>query len=178
MPEWFCLAFNELSAQQVHDVLALRQAIFVLEQDCLYPDIDGRDPEAQHLFMYHEGALMAACRIFSPSYVQDNSEQVSSTDETSTIHLPQEVWVIGRVVVAQSARGLGLGRELMQRALDYCRAQQRNNDDAKPQPLSKVVKISAQARLKQFYEDLGFEQSSAPYDEDGIEHIEMRCDLG
>jgi ElaA protein len=97
MIRFACLPFAALSPIQLHDALALRSAVFVVEQACLYQDVDGRDPAAQHL-LAEDGGLLAYARILPPG---------ARFDVTS----------IGRVVVAPRARGAGLGRRLVQEAI-------------------------------------------------------------
>lgn len=140
--EWS--AFDSLSARDVHDLLKLRQDVFMLEQDCLFPEIDGKDPETEHFFLRDEetGVLAGAIRLF----VAD----------------PSEVR-IGRVVVAQSHRGLGLGRDLMLAGMEKARV---IAPDAK-------IHLSAQAHLEKFYQSLGFATVSEVYLEDDIPHIDM-----
>ncbi len=141
--DWNWFAFDELSGADVYDMLHLRQQIFVLEQTCLYPDIDGRDPTARHcLGRDANGTLLAYLRLFAP------------IDGQATI---------GRVVVAKQARGTGLGRELMQVGIAHSRTLY--PDDA--------IWLGAQAHLQGFYGSLGFQPISAIYDEDGIPHIDM-----
>jgi ElaA protein len=138
-------AFDALSGRDVHDLLALRSAIFVVEQRCLYQDVDGLDPLARHLLMRDpDGALVAYARALPPG----TRFAVTS---------------IGRVVVRDDHRGTGLGRALMEAVL----ARLERDDGDVP------VKLSAQAHLTRFYASLGFEAVGAPYDEDGIPHVAM-----
>ncbi len=94
------LTFAEIDARALHDVLRLRQEVFVLEQDCVYPDIDGRDvePGTHHVLLTEDGALLGYARVL---------------DDGGT-------WRVGRVVVHPEARGRGLARDLMQAALPLC----------------------------------------------------------
>lgn len=144
-------AFDGLSGREVHDVLALRAAIFVVEQRCIHQDVDGLDPLGRHLLL-HDGAgqLVAYARVLPPG-----------------TRFP--VTSIGRVVVREDARGAGLGRRLMHEALARIEAE----DGKVP------VKLSAQAHLSAFYASLGFSVVGEPYDEDGIPHVAMlRSDRG
>ena len=139
------VTFGQLSPHEVHDLLKLRQDIFVVEQASLYADIDGKDPDALHCLVTRRetGALVGAIRVFAD---EQNGEAR-----------------IGRVVIADTARGSGLGRAMMLEGI------------AKVErlvPGANIV-IGAQAHLEQFYQSLGFETTSAPYDEDGILHIDM-----
>jgi ElaA protein len=137
--------FRELSAAELYSVLRLRCEVFVVEQQCAYLDVDGRDPEADHLLAWGNNDLLAGClRVFAPD----------EADATAQI---------GRVVTAPEARGTGLGRWLMDEAVDFIA--ERHG--------AVRIKISAQAHLERFYTDFGFSRSSADYLEDGILHCEM-----
>lgn len=141
------VAFAQLLPHQLYALLKLRQDVFVLEQDCLYPDLDDKDQLAQHLLMSsaEQDQLSAYARILPPN---TRFKEVS----------------IGRVVVAQRDRDKGLGRDLMLWAIEEC---------ARLYP-AQTVRISAQAHLEPFYASLGFVTDSEPYEEDGIPHLEMR----
>ncbi|WP_428644643.1 GNAT family N-acetyltransferase [Roseibium sp.] len=139
------LRFDQLSNHDVHDLLRLRQNIFILEQNSLYADIDGKDPEALHLMIRncHTGELVGAIRLFADL---KNGEAR-----------------IGRVVIAQEGRGGGLGRLMMEAGID----------EARRQVPGCRIHVSAQAYLENFYGSLGFETVSEVYIEDGIPHIDM-----
>lgn len=141
---WFWLTFAELSRQQLYSLLQLRQAVFVVEQNCVYLDADSFDQDAWHLLGENSGQLAAYCRVLKPG---------GKYSEVS----------IGRVLTAEKFRGLGLGKELMSVALTHIESEF---------PAS-AVRISAQLYLKKYYQDFGFKPVSEPYDEDGIPHIEM-----
>jgi ElaA protein len=145
---WQWSRFSELTVEDLYAVVRLREAVFVVEQNCPYPDADGRDPGAWHLLGWVQGPvqreLVAYSRIFEPG--------VRYTEGS-----------IGRVVTAPDVRGTGLGRVLMAEAL------RRIESLAPGQP----VKIAAQRRLEDFYLSLGFRSTSAPYEEDGIIHVDM-----
>lgn len=143
---WHCLPFDTLPNLILYDLLRLRSEVFVVEQNCVFQDIDRQDMDAHHLLGYNEaGELAAYARLF-PAGV--------SYAEAS----------IGRVIVAQPFRQYGLGRELMRQALAH--------SDALfgPQP----NKIGAQQHLEHFYNEFGYEQCGPMYVEDGIPHIPMR----
>jgi ElaA protein len=144
---WEFLSYDRLSAEQVYEVLALRQMVFVVEQHCPYLDADGRDLHSWHLLgIDRQKTLLAYLRLVLPGYrFQEPS--------------------IGRVVVHPRARGRGLGRALMLEGI-------RRSGDVFP---GRPIRISAQQYLQRFYEDLGFvrEKAGDPYSEDGIPHIEM-----
>jgi ElaA protein len=138
---WHDRAFVELTPRELYAITALRERVFVVEQNCAYLDADGVDPQCRHLWADDEArTIHAYCRLV-PAGVK--FAEVS----------------IGRVITAPEARGTGLGKELMQRALAAVGAV--------------TVRIGAQAHLEKFYGDLGFAKASEPYDEDGIPHIEM-----
>jgi ElaA protein len=142
---WKTIAFHEFSLEELYQALALRQEIFIVEQTCPYPDADGLDQQALHLFATDpDNKIVAYCRIFHPSAIKEES-------------------VIGRVVVHQSYRGTGLGRTLMQNAIDYL---YRSFPEAD-------IKISAQSYLRRFYSSLGFEVIGDEYLEDDIPHLPM-----
>jgi ElaA protein len=147
---WTVAPLAELNPLALYQALALRAQVFVLEQACIYLDPDGVDLKAWHLLGHDEdsGELLACARLLPP---------LAKGPE----HLLPE---IGRVVTAPAARGSGAGRALMQRALLEC---------ARLWP-GQTVAISAQSYLLDFYAGLGFVSVSAPYDEDGIVHIDMQ----
>jgi ElaA protein len=137
-------SFAQLSAAELYSLLRLRCEVFVVEQQCAYPDIDGRDPEANHLLAWDSSGRLCAClRVFGPD----------GTDAAR----------IGRVVTSSADRGAGLGRWLMQEALDFVAG--RYGDVP--------IAISAQVYLERFYADFGFMRSSPDYLEDGILHCDM-----
>jgi ElaA protein len=146
--DWQWRAFADLTAWELHEVLALRQQVFVLEQTCLYPDIDGLDPGAHHLLGWRtvdgKRELAATLRCLGPG---------AKYREMS----------LGRVATSPAARGAGIGRELV--ATGIAGAQQLHPGHA--------IRIGAQAHLERFYAGFGFRTVSAPYDEDGILHIDM-----
>jgi len=136
--------FDELTLNDLYDILQLRSEIFVVEQTCVYNDLDGLDKEAVHLFCKKEGEIVAYSRLLKPG---------TRFSEYS----------IGRVVVKQSERGTGLGIEMMQFAKNYI-----VNELG-----AQKIKISAQSYLQRFYENLGFEIVTEMYLEDGIPHFGM-----
>lgn len=135
--------FEALSGREVHDVLALRSEIFVVEQRCIYQDVDGNDPLGMHLLARRGERLVGYLRVLPPGTRFARAS-------------------IGRVVVRVSERGSGLGRALMREALA------RIEVDG-PVPL----KLSAQAHLEAFYASVGFTATDERYDEDGIPHLAM-----
>ena len=144
MTSWRFAPFDELGAREVHDILQARSAVFVVEQDCVFQDMDGADPASWHLYASRGGEIAAYCRLVPAGL---------KFAEPS----------IGRVITAAAVRRTGLGRELMREAL--ARA-----DGLWP---GRALRIGAQLHLERFYGEFGFARASEPYDEDGIPHIEM-----
>jgi len=142
---WKIKRFNKLSLDELYSVLQLRSEVFVVEQNCIYQDIDGKDGKAIHLLGEIDGVLVAYARLFQPNYY---FEQAS----------------IGRVIVKSSHRELKLGHQLIKQAIDAV-----NEQFGTAQ-----ITISAQLYLKNFYEGHGFIQTSEMYLEDDIPHIEMK----
>ncbi len=143
---YFCLPFHDLSLEQLYEIMALRQEVFIVEQDCPYLDADGKDFESFHLFGKNElGKIISYTRLV-PQGV--SYEKYAS---------------IGRVVTSAKVRGLGTGKDLMVQSIEWC---------VKLFPKSKI-KISAQCYLEKFYTDLGFNKTGEFYDEDGIPHMGM-----
>ncbi len=136
--------FTELSLNELYDILRLRSEIFVVEQNCVYNDLDGLDKVAVHQFLRKDGEIIAYSRLLKPG-----------------TRFPE--YSIGRVVVRQSERGTGLGNEMMEEAKKYI---------IKVWGATKI-KISAQSYLQRFYENLGFEIVTEMYLEDGIPHYGM-----
>lgn len=143
---WTCVPFDALNLQQLYDVLALRSEVFVVEQQCVFLDIDRLDPQTWHLLGNGaDGALQAYARLIPPG--------VKTPDA-----------VIGRVVTSPAARGGGTGRALMAEAVAQCERLWRGHS----------ITLHAQAHLERFYGSFGFVQVAEPYIEDGIPHVEMR----
>jgi ElaA protein len=136
--------FNGLSPQELYDILQLRSAVFVVEQDCVYQDLDGKDEKAMHLFGLKNDKIIAYTRIFKSG---DYFEEAS----------------IGRVVVAKEARQHKFGYDIMNASIDYIKNELKQS----------VIKISAQAYLKRFYNSFGFKEIGEEYLEDDIPHIAM-----
>ncbi|MCO4746045.1 MAG: GNAT family N-acetyltransferase [Proteobacteria bacterium] len=145
--KWSCLSFDELDVRTLYDLLALRQEVFVVEQDCPYLDADGFDQSAMHLLGHDDdGELVAYCRLFEPGFTYTEA-------------------CIGRVVTSAKIRGKGLGRPLMRQAMgEVARLWG-----------SVPVKLSAQAHLEPYYSSLGFRVCGEGYLEDGIPHLPMRA---
>jgi ElaA protein len=142
---WQALSFTDLTVPELYELLALRQLVFVVEQTCAYLDCDGKDQHATHLLGRTEsGQLVAYARLFAPG---------ESFAEAT----------IGRVITHPSVRRTGAGRALMHEAIARTRALFGEGP----------IRIGAQRYLERFYGELGFAIASAPYDEDGIPHVEM-----
>ena len=142
---WVYKTFNTLTAAELYAIMQLRNEVFVVEQNCVYQDADGKDAESWHLIGWNENRLVAYCRILPPGL---------SFEEAS----------IGRVVSSPFYRKAGCGRAMMKIAIEKTLKQFNCNE----------IKIGAQLYLINFYTSLGFTQTSEIYFEDGIEHIEMR----
>lgn len=141
---WRCKAFDDLAPAELYAILQLRNEVFVVEQNCVYQDCDGKDPASFHFMGWQLNKLVAYTRLLPAGVAY---EQIS----------------IGRVVTSPSARGRQVGRELMVRSIEKL------HELFGVSP----VKIGAQYYLKTFYESLGFSQSGDRYLEDGIGHIPM-----
>jgi ElaA protein len=142
---WHIKSFTELSTDELYKILQLRSAVFVVEQNCPYLDMDDKDRKAIHLWnMDHEGNVTAYCRLLPAG--------ISYTEPS-----------IGRVATASTIRKTGVGRVLMQKAISYIHDTWNQH----------VIRISAQLYLDKFYTSLGFEQVGESYLEDDIPHIEM-----
>jgi ElaA protein len=146
--DWQFSRFADLTPFDLYEVLAQRQNVFILEQTCLYPDIDGYDLDAHHLLGWRsvdgKRQLAAYLRVLAPG---------AKYDEMS----------IGRVLTTPFARGSGAGRSLLDEGIARAEALHPGHR----------IRIGAQQYLEGFYGSFGFETVSAPYDEDGIMHIDM-----
>ena len=136
--------FSELSLLELYQILQLRSEVFVVEQNCVYQDIDFKDQKALHVLGFKNDTIIAYTRIFKKGYYFDNAS-------------------IGRVVVKESERRFGYGHDLMKVSI---KAIETEFQDQK-------ITISAQLYLKKFYESHGFIQIGETYLEDGIPHIRM-----
>ncbi|NKI31234.1 GNAT family N-acetyltransferase [Croceivirga thetidis] len=139
--------FTELNTSNLYEILRLRSEVFVVEQDCVYQDVDGKDKNAIHVLGYDNQELVAYTRIFRPG---DYFEHMS----------------FGRVVVAKKFRHLGYGKEIIKATINTISKIKANS----------TIEISAQTYLKRFYEDFGFQKKGEEYLEDGIPHIRMLKD--
>lgn len=136
--------FEDFSVEELYQVLKIRSQVFVVEQNCVYQDLDGNDQKAIHIFGKKNNEIVAYSRIFkSGNYFEKAS--------------------IGRVVVSKNERALGYGHDIVKASIT---AIEQHYD-------TKNIKISAQTYLKKFYESHGFIQIGKEYLEDGIPHIAM-----
>jgi len=136
--------FNELTTQELYNILQLRSEVFVVEQDCVYQDIDGKDQKALHILGYDNNVLVAYTRIFKPGYYFEEAS-------------------IGRVVVQQKARKFKYGYAIMEASIEAIKTHYSET----------TIRISAQLYLKQFYNNLSFIEVGEEYLEDNIPHINM-----
>ena len=146
---WHLAPFAKLTPQQIHDMYRLRVDVFIVEQNCVFQDVDGVDPKCFHLLGYEGDNLVAYCRLLPAG-----------------LKFPDPS--IGRVITARTVRRSGMGRVLMAEAMK--RARELFGDQQ--------IRIGAQAHLERFYNEFGFTKVGKPYDEDGILHIEMETANG
>lgn len=137
--------FNELSLQELYKLLQLRSEVFVVEQNCVYQDVDGKDEKALHVLGFFEDDLVAYTRLFDKGYYFEEAS-------------------IGRVVVSEKVRAKKFGHELMKVSIATVEQEFKTSE----------ITISAQEYLKKFYETNQFEQTSEMYLEDDIPHIQMK----
>lgn len=147
---WMLKTFSELTLDELYGLLRLRNEVFIVEQDCPFPDLDGKDQLCHHLLGFSEESsqLIAYTRIVPPGAIYDLAS-------------------IGRVATVLRVRRYGIGRELMRRSIAVV------NDLYG----SLTIQIGAQLYLKKFYESFGFRQLGGIYLEDGIKHISMVLDV-
>ena len=136
--------FTELNTTELYDLLQLRSEIFVVEQDCVYQDLDGKDQEALHVIGKKNDKIVAYTRIFKAGDYMEHA-------------------CIGRVVVKDNERKHGYGLEIMKATINAIEQQLGEN----------IIALSAQTYLKRFYNSLGFQEEGAAYLEDGISHVLM-----
>ena len=136
--------FSELSTQELYKILRLRSEVFVVEQDCVYQDMDNKDLKAIHLLYKQEEEIIGYTRIFKSGDYYENPS-------------------IGRVVVVNNKRGNELGKKIMLESINFI----------KENFVGKKIELSAQKYLDKFYKDLGFDVEGEEYLEDGIPHQRM-----
>ncbi len=142
--EWTIKSFPELSPSALYGILKLRSEVFVVEQQCIFLDMDDKDQESRHVMGRLNDELVATCRILPPGLAYDEPS-------------------IGRVVGSPRYRGKGAGIALMENAIQ----------ETLRLYGTLPIKIGAQLYLKRFYESFGFVQCSETYMEDDIPHIKM-----
>lgn len=143
--DWQIKHYRDLSLNEFHDIIALRLEAFVVEQNCAYLDLDGKDKKCYHLICRNgKGDVVATARILPPGL---------SYEETA----------IGRVVLEEELRGEGVGHDLMDRCVDFCLKEFGHEP----------IRISAQKHLENYYEKHDFKSTGKEYLEDGIPHVEM-----
>ena len=140
--------FYELDTEDLYQILRLRSEVFVVEQDCVYQDIDNKDQNAIHLYYKENSEIVAYTRIFKAGDYYENP-------------------CIGRVVVSKKNRGKDLGKKIMIDSIEYI----------KQNIKGEKIELSAQKYLDKFYKDLCFYKIGEDYLEDGIPHQRMIFDL-
>ena len=136
--------FTELTNEELYGILRLRAEVFVVEQNCVYQDLDGKDQKSMHFFAVDQGEVVGCVRLMPRG-------------------LRFEEAALGRVVMKKTYRGTGLSNQLIQSAIDFAATDWREHN----------LRISAQAHLQKFYGRFGFRTVSDEYLEDGIKHVEM-----
>ncbi len=141
--------FSELSTEEIYNILKLRSEVFVVEQNCVYQDIDEKDQKATHLFIEKNNEIIAYTRIFKKrDYYEENPS-------------------IGRVVVSKKERGKNLGKEIMLNSIEFIKRELEG----------RKIELSAQKYLDKFYKELDFYSEGEDYLEDGIPHQRMFYNL-
>jgi len=141
---WKIKSFDEFTVPELYAVLKARIDVFVVEQNCPYPDLDGYDQKALHLWAEENGEVLAGCRIFNKGIKYNEAS-------------------IGRVLTTEKARGKSLGKQLIRYAVETVENRFHTSE----------IRISAQDYLLKFYGDFGFEDTGKKYLEDDIPHTEM-----
>jgi len=143
--DWQIKHYRDLTLNEFHDIIALRSEVFVVEQNCAYQDLDGKDKKCYHLICRNGiGKIVATARILPPGL---------SYDDTA----------IGRVVIEEELRGQGTGNDMMSHCIDFCLKEFGNAP----------IIISAQKHLEDYYGKHEFKSTGKEYLEDGIPHVEM-----
>ncbi|WP_196887106.1 GNAT family N-acetyltransferase [Aureivirga sp. CE67] len=146
---WILKTFDELSKEELYQLLKLRSEVFIVEQNCPYQDIDDLDQKAHHLYIYNKEntKIVAYSRLFNKGIYYEQA-------------------AIGRVLVSEEYRKYGYGHDLMKESKRVIKQLFTTSE----------IKIGAQLYLKKFYESHGFQQLGDSYIEDGIPHIHMLCE--
>lgn len=141
---WVLKPFERLRAKELYQILLLRSKVFVVEQKCIYLDMDNKDQKAFHLMGWYHNLLVAYSRLFAPGdYFREGA--------------------MGRIISAPEVRGQGIGKSLMQESIEI--AHRMYGDGP--------IRIAAQCYLEEFYHSFGFQSEGKQFLEDGIPHIEM-----
>jgi len=146
--DWKLYDWNQIDTAVLYAILALRSEVFVVEQDCVYQDLDNKDQISIHIFKKEKDDIVAYTRIFKPGDYYKNPS-------------------IGRVVVSKKNRGKELGKKIMNYSIKYIKNNLKGDK----------IELSAQKYLDKFYKDLGFYKIGEEYLEDGIPHQRMLIDL-
>ena len=141
---WNLKKFDELTNMELYNLLKERTLVFVVEQNCPYPEVDGKDPFSYHLFKEDKGEIVAYLRIVPAGVTYQEAS-------------------IGRVFVKKEYRGQGMAEELLKKGLDFIQNELKETE----------VKIQAQDYLRKFYGSFGFQPISETYLEDNIPHVDM-----
>lgn len=143
--DWNTYHFDELTARKLYEFLKLRVDVFIVEQECPYPELDNLDQESIHMAYTENGRTLAYARL---------------VPEGVKYGLPS----IGRVIVHPDARSRGLAKQLLEKSIDYILKEWEADE----------IQLQGQVYLKGFYESFGFVPISEEYDEDGIPHVDMK----
>lgn len=143
--DWKTYRFDDFTARELYGVLKLRVDVFVVEQNCPYPELDNLDQQSIHLLYRENGEVLAYARLV-PAGVK------------------YEFPSIGRVIVRDDARGRGLAKQLLERSIDYIVGEWQ----------AQAIQLQGQVYLQEFYQSFGFQPISDSYDEDGIPHVDMK----
>jgi ElaA protein len=146
--EWMKKTFQELTKEELYTILQIRVEVFVVEQECAYLEVDGRDHNSLHLWSEIEGEMAAYCRIVPPDQNEDH-------------------YSIGRVLIAKPHRRQGIARDMINVAMDIM-VQEIG---------AKTIALHGQEHLRHFYASFGFKEVSDVYLEDGIPHVDMLMEV-
>ena len=141
---WILKKFDALTPHELYTILRLRSEVFVVEQNCVFQDMDYKDHQCWHLMGWQDDLLLAYTRLVPPGLLYEEAS-------------------IGRVVTSPAGRGSGIGKTLIEKSIEEVLNLYGKGS----------IKIGAQLYLKKFYTSFGFEQIGDIYDEDGIDHIKM-----
>ncbi|CDQ21556.1 ElaA protein [Halobacillus karajensis] len=146
--DWIQKTFIDLTTEELYKILQNRVEVFVVEQKCPYPEVDGRDKDSLHIWLEEESKIVAYCRLVPP--VEG-----------------EKYYSIGRVLVSKNYRGSGYARAMMDHAIEVLKKEYKVEH----------IWLHGQEHLRHFYGSFGFKEVSEVYLEDGIPHVDMRMDL-